>query len=124
MDRAVFDSLGENDILFIDSSHIIRPQGDVLLAYQEILPLLRPGVIVHIHDIFTPFDYPREWVVNKRLFWNEQYLVEAFLTMNRQYEILIALHYLWKEHLNAFVSKFPNVTEENALPCSLWIRKL
>ena len=57
MDLDIFKSLNRNDILFIDSSHIIRPQGDVLFEYLEILPVLKEGVIVHIHDIFTPKDY-------------------------------------------------------------------
>jgi len=124
MEKQVFNMLGRNDMLFIDSSHIIRPGGDVLMEYLEILPSLQPGVIVHIHDIFTPFYYPREWMVNKRLFWNEQYLVEALLTMNTKYEVISALHYLWTEHTEAFSAKFPKVTRNNALPCSLWIRKL
>ena len=72
----------KNDILFIDSSHIIRPQGDVLFEYLEILPILNPGVVVHIHDIFSPKDYLDNWIINDHLFWNEQYLLEAFLSFN------------------------------------------
>ncbi|MBK9737009.1 MAG: class I SAM-dependent methyltransferase [Saprospiraceae bacterium] len=58
IDISFFEKLEANDILFIDSSHIIRPQGDVLFEYLEILPILKSGVLVHIHDIFTPEDYP------------------------------------------------------------------
>jgi hypothetical protein len=66
-----FSELEENDILFIDSSHIIRPQGDVLFEFLEILPTLKPGVIIHVHDIFTPRDYPSEWIFKERHLWNE-----------------------------------------------------
>ena len=76
--KAVFAELEKGDILFIDSSHIIRPQGDVLFEYLESLPSLNRGVIVHIHDIFSPKDYLKEWVTNEVRFWNEQYLLEAF----------------------------------------------
>ena len=79
-DPNLFCGLDAGDILFIDSSHMIRPQGDVLFEYLELLPTLRPGVIVHVHDIFSPRDYPRDWLADDVKFWNEQYLLEAFLT--------------------------------------------
>ena len=63
IDKAMFSELENGDILFIDSSHVIRPQGDVLFEYLELLPVLKPGVIVHIHDIFSPKDYLKEWVI-------------------------------------------------------------
>jgi hypothetical protein len=72
-DAAVVDALEENDILFIDSSHMIRPQGDVLTEVLEWLGRLRPGVLVHFHDIFTPRDYPLDLLMLHRFFWNEQY---------------------------------------------------
>jgi predicted O-methyltransferase YrrM len=93
-DINMFEELGENDLLFIDSSHIIRPQGDVLAEYLEIIPRLRSGVVVHIHDIFTPRDYLDEWVVEKVLFWNEQYLLEVLLGNTARYEVLAAINYL------------------------------
>jgi predicted O-methyltransferase YrrM len=89
-----FAELGENDLLFIDSSHIIRPCGDVVFQILEILPTLRPGVVVHIHDIFTPANYLTEWVVDRGYQWNEQYLLEAFLSQNRQYKVVGALNFL------------------------------
>lgn len=93
LNKTIFQQLDANDILFIDSSHIIRAQGDVLFEYLEVLPILNSGVLVHIHDIFTPKDYPENWVYSHNL-WNEQYLLEAFLTFNNQYRIIGALHYL------------------------------
>ncbi|MBN2375452.1 MAG: class I SAM-dependent methyltransferase [Sedimentisphaerales bacterium] len=85
---SVFEQLGPNDILFIDSSHVVKTAGDVNFLYLQILPRLRKGVIVHIHDIFFPYDYPRQWVVDKRTFWTEQYLLQAFLALNNSYKVL------------------------------------
>jgi len=79
--------LKSGDILFIDSSHMIRPQGDVLKIFFEIIPKLKKGVIIHIHDIFTPKDYPEKWLINEHRFWNEQYLVKALMMNKNRYEI-------------------------------------
>ena len=98
VDKTIFTCLESNDILFIDSSHIIRPQGDVLCEYLQILPVLQPGVLVHVHDIFTPKDYLDEWLREQGLFWNEQYLLEAFLSGNTDYEIIAALNFLKHHH--------------------------
>jgi hypothetical protein len=89
-----FGDLDAGDILFIDSSHMVRPQGDVVFEYLEVLPSLRPGVIVHIHDIFTPRDYLRSWVIKEKRFWNEQYLLEAFLSFNRAFDVLLPLNHI------------------------------
>ena len=78
VDFAFFSKLRENDVLFIDSSHIIRPQGDVLFEYLELLPRLSKGVIVHVHDIFSPKNYLKQWLEDDVRFWNEQYLLKAF----------------------------------------------
>jgi hypothetical protein len=93
VDPALFATLGSGDILFIDSSHMIRPDGEVLMEFLQIIPRLAEGVIVHIHDIFTPRDYPARWLQDPR-FWNEQYLLEAFLTDNRDWDVLLAGNYL------------------------------
>ena len=115
----------ENDILFIDSSHIIRPQGDVLFEIQHILPELNPGVLIHVHDIFTPKDYLSEWVFNDRRLWNEQYLLESFLSCNSQFEIIGALNYLKHHHWDLLASKLPVLKKESHRePGSFWIRKL
>lgn len=93
-DPKLFSSLQHNDLLFIDSSHIIRPQGDVLFEYLEILPNLNSGVIVHVHDIFTPKDYPDPWIRENVSFWNEQYLLEALLSNSSRYKVIAALNFL------------------------------
>jgi len=92
-----FTQLSENDILFIDSSHVLRPQGDVLFRCQEILPILESGVLVHIRDIFTLKDYLDDWILQKNLFWNEQYLLEAFLCLNSGCRVVGAVNFL-KHH--------------------------
>lgn len=78
VELSFFSRLQGNDILFIDSSHIICPQGDVLFEYLELLPSLNKGVIVHVHDIFSPKNYLKQWLQDEIWFWNEQYLLEAF----------------------------------------------
>jgi predicted O-methyltransferase YrrM len=126
MDKQLFLELGENDILFIDSSHVIRPQGDVLCEYLEILPTLRSGVLVHIHDIFTPRDYLDHWLIDEVKLWNEQYLLEAFLSCNAQFEIIAALNFLRHRHPVELAAKFPMLGENiaHAEPGSFWIRKI
>lgn len=117
-----FNSLEENDILFIDSSHIIRPQGDVLYEYLEILPSLNKGVIIHIHDIFTPKDYLDEWISAN--FWNEQYLLEAFLSFNKDFRIIGATNYLSHKYNQYFSEKCPIYKiQEGREPGSFWIMK-
>lgn len=91
----IFDKLGANDLLFIDSSHIIRPQGEVLVEYLEIIPRLRSGVFVHVHDIFSPRDYLDKWIKEHVLFWNEQYLLEAVLSNATRYQVVASLNHLY-----------------------------
>jgi hypothetical protein len=117
-----FSELRENDVLFIDSSHVIRPQGDVLFEYLELLPSLNRGVIVHVHDIFSPRNYPREWLEGNVRFWNEQYLLEAFLSDNDNWKILGALNYLRHNHYAALKSVAPYLTPERE-PGSLYLQK-
>lgn len=121
--KTLFSELGQNDLLFIDSSHMIRPQGDVLFEYLEVIPSLNPGVIVHIHDIFSPRDYPKEWVVDQVRFWNEQYLLEAFLTCNREWKIIGAVNYLHNNHYKELKAKCPFLTPQQK-PGSFYIQKI
>ncbi|MEN8260646.1 MAG: class I SAM-dependent methyltransferase [Pseudomonadota bacterium] len=122
VEKDVFLELRENDILFIDSSHIIRPQGDVLLEYLELLPSLNKGVIVHIHDIFSPRDYPAAWVKDRIRFWNEQYLLEAFLTHNQDWKIIGALNLLQHSHHQRLKATCPFLMPDTE-PGSFYIQK-
>jgi hypothetical protein len=123
LDKGIFAELAENDILFIDSSHVIRPQGDVLFEYLEILPTLKTGVIVHIHDIFSPKDYLDSWIKSEVRFWNEQYLLEAFLSHNRDWNIIGALNYLHHKYYEKLKAKSPFLTRDRE-PGSFYIQKV
>lgn len=123
IELSFFSELGENDILFIDSSHIIRPFGDVLFEYLELLPALNKGVIVHIHDIFSPKNYPKQWLEDEIRFWNEQYLLEAFLSHNSSWRILGALNYLQHNHYDELKSIAPFLTPDRE-PGSFYIQKM
>jgi hypothetical protein len=125
LDIKIFKELKKDDILFIDSSHIIRPQGDVLFEIQYVLPQLNPGVLIHFHDIFTPRDYLDKWVYKEHHLWNEQYLLESFLSCNDRFEIIGSLNYLKHNYWDLLSSKCPILSKEkNAEPGSFWIRKI
>jgi len=122
LDPGMFSALDRNDLLFIDSSHVIRPQGDVLFEYLDVLPRLRSGVLVHVHDIFTPRDLREDWIRERVRFWNEQYLLEAFLCGNRDFRVLAALNHLKHEHGAALMSKCPILRREpHREPGSFWM---
>jgi len=124
LDYTIFQQLEKNDILFIDSSHIIRPEGDVLFEYLELLPLLKPGVIVHIHDIFTPKNYLDHWVITEHRLWNEQYILEAFLTLNKEFRIIGALNFLRHNYSNEFDKKHPlSAQNKDHEPGGFWIQR-
>jgi len=91
VDFQLFDELEAGDMLFIDSSHVVAPYGDVIALYIHILPRLKTGVIVHIHDIFLPFDYPENWQFGQYRGYTEQELLAAFLYGNKQWEVLFAV---------------------------------
>src|SRR5262249_8888975 len=101
-----FRALEANDILFIDSTHVAKIGSDVNYIFAEILPALCPGVYVHFHDIFYPFEYPKEWIY-QGIAWTEAYLLRAFLTFNRAYEIVLFNTFLEHFHRDRFVRKMP-----------------
>ena len=95
------------DILFIDSSHVAQIGSDVTYLFLEIIPRLHPGVVVHIHDIFLPMEMRKEWVLDEMRFWTEQYLLQAFLAFNREFEVLMANSYLGLYHVDVLRATFP-----------------
>jgi len=131
IDLEFFSQLESCDVLFIDSSHTVKIGGDVNYLFLEVLPRLKPGVIVHVHDIFLPFEYRRDWVMDEFRFWAEQYLLQAFLTFNSEFEVLMANRYLAHKHREDLKAAFPNL--ENLTPAipdavkwgggSFWIRR-
>ncbi len=121
IDLEFFSQLHSGDILFIDSSHTVKIGGDVNYLFLEVLPRLNPGVIVHVHDIFLPFDYRRDWVMDEFRFWTEQYLLQAFLSFNSEFEVLMANGYLVHRYLEDFKATFPNSPWWR--PGSFWMRR-
>jgi hypothetical protein len=108
VDLAVFESLGSADVLFIDSSHVVRIGGDVNFLFLEVLPRLKPGVIVHVHDIYLPLPGRRDWVMQERRFWNEQDLLQAFLVYNSEFEVLLANAYAARKYMDQMKAAFPS----------------
>lgn len=117
-----FDELGDGDVLFIDSSHVVRIGGDVTHECLEILPRLAVGVVVHLHDIFLPFEYPRDWIERKRWFWSEQYLVQAFLTCNDSFEVVWSSHLMALDHADELARRLPSFERDRGAG-SLWLRR-
>jgi hypothetical protein len=121
----IFTALEANDVLFVDSSHIIRPQGDVVHEFLHLFGLLGPGVLVHVHDIFTPRDYLPDYVVRERWLWNEQYLLEAFLSFNTSFEVLAAMNWLSHNHRDKLAEACPMLlAEPGREPGSFWFRRV
>jgi hypothetical protein len=122
IDPVFFSTLSAGDFLFIDSSHVPKTGSDVNYLYFEILPRLKSGVIVHIHDIFFPDDYPKKWVIDEGRHWNEQYLLRAFLQFNKEWEILFCNHFMFSRHQTALQKAFTsNVFEDGG--ASFWMRR-
>jgi hypothetical protein len=119
----LFQSLTKDDILFLDSSHVLQIGSDVQYEFLDILPRLNPGVLVHIHDIFIPANYPREWILDYR-FWNEQYVLQAFLTFNDHYEVLWSSSYMHLNHSGSLDEAFGSYNRLKNWPASMWIRRV
>ena len=124
LDVSFFAALEANDILFIDSSHTVKFGSDVCYEFLEILPALKRGVWVHVHDIFFPHDYPAEWLLKRRLALNEQYLLEAFLSFNHDFEIALANHWLQLECPNEVARLWSNAVSSGAGASSFWMRRV
>jgi len=125
VDPALFTGLQANDVLSIDSSHSIKTGGDVPYIYLEVLPLLAPGVIIHIHDVFLPMEYPHEWI-RRRFFWNEQYLLHGLLVHTNGFEVLWGQKYAEarfpEEYQVTFATKVDEIDNYNSY--SFWLRRI
>ncbi len=124
----VFTSLNMNDILFIDSSHVTKFRSDVNHLIFQVLPRLKPGVVVHFHDIPWPFEYPEHWIRSGRA-WNEAYLVRSFLQFNRAFKILFFGPYLAARHSEIIRNNLPLMLKVPSSHftlgnTSLWIIKI
>ncbi|MCD4695003.1 MAG: class I SAM-dependent methyltransferase [Bacteroidales bacterium] len=96
-----FNKLEKNDMLFIDTTHICKTDSDVNYLFFEILPVLKKGVLIHIHDVFSGFEYPKDWVYEGRS-WNEDYLLKAFLMYNTSFRIKLFSHFMHTHHSDVF----------------------
>ena len=97
---------------------------DVCYEFLELLPRLAPGVWVHVHDIFFPHDYPAEWLIERRTAWNEQYLLEAFLSFNEKFQIALANYWLCLDHAHDAARLWPNALSANYGASSLWMKRI
>lgn len=120
----IWTALSAQDLLFIDSSHVVTTGGDIPYLYLEILPRLRSGVFIHVHDIFLPFDYPEPWTAEFRWGWTEQYLVHAFLCANTDFEIVWPSRYMWEYCKEEILHAFPSARDLSLPPASFWLRKV
>lgn len=116
-----FDNLKENDILFIDSSHTVKIGGDVNHIFFNIFPRIKKGVLIHIHDIFIPREYPESYIQDHK-FWNEQYLLRAFLMFNNQFEVVYGNTYMGSKHIKD-VNRVFSMWRGVFFGGSFWIRR-
>lgn len=121
MDTSEFEALEANDVLFIDSSHVSKVGSDVNHLIFEIFPRLKPGVVIHIHDIFYPFEYPSAWIYEGR-YWNECYMLRSFLQYNSNFRIEFFNDYWAKCHFDEFVRDMPLIAQSPGT--SLWMTKV
>ena len=127
IDCSIFKSLEENDLLFIDSSHVGKYNSDVLYYFTRIFPILKKGVFIHIHDIFFPYDYPFDWFKEGR-YWNEQYYLFMFLQFNSKFKIYYCnsySEYKFKSHLeeiqHSSFERITNITSNVFSGGSIWL---
>jgi hypothetical protein len=121
-DPTVFSQLEDGDFLFIDSTHIMKTGSDVCYELFNVLPLLKPGVFVHFHDIFWPFEYSRKWVIDENRSWNEIYGLRAFLMYNDSFEIVFFNDWFARHSRDLIKDCYPAML--NNTGGSIWLRKI
>lgn len=123
--ESVFSELESGDILFVDTGHVTKIAADVNFLILDILPLLKPGVVIHFHDIPMPMEYPRVYYTNPafRMLWTESYLLQAFLAFNDEFDILCAGNYLASQYPAEWASFFP-ADPKLAITGSFWMRRV
>ena len=116
-----FQKLNSGDFLFIDSTHVSKTGSDVNYLLFDVLPALSDGVYIHLHDVFYPFEYPKEWVFGGRS-WNEIYALRAFLQYNTRFSIEMMNTYLQHFNRQRFIERMPLCMKN--MGGSIWLRKL
>jgi hypothetical protein len=122
VDRSVFSQLGRGDILSLETSHVAKTGSDVCDILFRVLPSLAPGVLVHIHDIYYPFEYPEAWVVQDNRSWNGAYLLRAFLQFNSNFRVLFFNDLMARKYPEQMSAAFPGMEDTQA--SSIWIEKI
>jgi hypothetical protein len=117
---SVFEALGEGDILLIDTSHVSKVGSDVNHLYFKVLPALRPGVWVHIHDVTVNLEYPRHWFEEGRA-WNELYILRAFLMYNRTFKVMFSSALMYNDRHEFLRERMPKCAEGGG--GQMWLRK-
>jgi hypothetical protein len=115
---AMVEQLEAGDVLFVDCSHVSKTGSDTHTIYFDLFPRLKPGVYIHIHDIFLPFEYPYNWVVEQGRHWNEQYLLLALLTDSKRYEIVFSCAFFGAYHQDEIMTALGRELDGG----SLWLR--
>jgi hypothetical protein len=119
------ESLLRADIFFVDSSHVAKWGSDVLYLFESWIPNLEVNTMLHLHDIFTPYDYPRDWMVQQKRFWNEQYLFESFLAFNNAFRLECPLFYLSRSgSLNQLAERVNAMELATACASAIWLRRV
>ncbi len=116
------ERLGAGDMLFVDTTHTVKIGSDVNRVVLDLLPTLRPGVMVHFHDIFIPWEYPREFIEERSFYWAEQYLLQAFLAFNSSFEILFSAHALQRRYPDRVSALIPSAAPDTR-PSAFWLRR-
>ena len=132
VDISLFQQLQENDVLFIDSSHILRVDGDVPFLYLEVLPVLNVGVVTHIHDIPYPYNFPyppEHWIFGQEWpkFWNEPMVLQAFLAFNKNFKITLStplIRYFDEAFLKKSIPIYESVAQNPNTFSSIWLRRI
>jgi Methyltransferase domain len=115
-----FDIFEKDDMLFVDSTHVSKAGSDVNWLFFQVFPRLKIGVIVHIHDIFFPFEYIDSWLIQGRS-WNELYMLRSFLSYNDSFEILFFNSWIWQKHPEIVSQYLPETNSD--VPGSIWLRR-
>lgn len=123
IDVAFFAELERGDILFIDTTHTVKPGGDVNRLLLEVLPTVAPGVVVQVHDFYRPFEYPRFLMERFHLFWQEHHLLQAFLAFNDSFEVLMANHALGHLRGDRLRAVIPGIREGVSPGSAVWLRR-
>lgn len=116
----VFRDLRAGDVLFVDTTHTVKLGSDVNYIVLDVLPALAPGVIIHFHDIFMPWEYPRRWFETMQYYWAEQYLLQAFLAFNEEFEVILPAQALAREHGDRLAAVIPSFGP-GVSPAAFWL---